>query len=83
MGSQEFDLVRVESGRGQPVEKRPHPGRDGIAGLMAAVVGIAAEEVLESGSMLVKALAEVDLAHRELVLICEEDVPGEALHLAI
>ena len=50
---------------------------------MAAVVGVAPEEMLEPGPVLVKTLPEIDLAHGELVLIGEEHVPGKALHRAI
>jgi hypothetical protein len=39
--------------------------------------------MFEPGSMLVQTLAEVDLAHRELVLVGQEDIPGETLHRAI
>ncbi len=50
---------------------------------MAPVVGVAAKEMLEPGPVLVQALAEVDLAHRELVLVGQKDIPGETLHRAI
>ena len=60
-----------------PFEERVESGKHRISGLMTAVVGIATEEVVELRQPLVQAAAEVELGHRELVLVCEQNTVAD------
>ena len=69
--------VFIATARGlHPLQERFESGVDAVPGLVRAVIGIAAEEVLELHDGFVQALAEVQLRHGELVLIGEQDAFG-------
>ena len=77
-GATDVAAERLDVGRGRacgerPVDERAEAGGDAIAGLMIAVVRIGSEEVLEAHRSVVQPGPEVELRHRELVLVGAED----------
>ncbi len=60
----------------QPVGQGFQPGIDAVTGLMDAVIGGAAEEMIELGIDLMESKLEIKLGHGQLVLIGEEDAAG-------
>ena len=76
LAAQILDILVADSGLLHPGQEGLQAGVDAIAGLVAAVVGIAAEEVVKLDIHLVQAGPEIELGHGELVLIREEDAFG-------
>ena len=76
LAAQILDVFVAEARGLHPLQQRFEPGVDAVPGLVRAVIGIAAEEVLELHDGFVQALAEVQLRHGELVLIGEQDAFG-------
>ena len=56
-------IFGAEVGFGHPVEEPFKPGGDAVARLVGAIVGVAAEEVVELDLAVVQAVAKVDLRH--------------------
>ena len=73
MAAQGADVDRSGVDGGRPRGERSEAGRHAVAGLVVAVVGVAAEEVLEAHTAVVHARAEVQLGHRQLVGVGAED----------
>ena len=73
MAAQVGDIFIAEMRVLHPAQQPFEPGADAVAGLVRAVVGIVAKEVLEVGAPLVQPGPEIDLGHRELVHVGEED----------
>jgi hypothetical protein len=71
--SQGVNLGVAEADALHPFNEGLQTRRDAEARLMRAVVGVTAEEVLETGLALVQAKLEVDLGHRQLVKVSVED----------
>ena len=73
MAAQGRDVDRSGVDGGRPRGERSEAGRHAVAGLVVAVVGVAAEEVLEAHPAVLHARAEVQLGHRQLVGVGAED----------
>ena len=76
LAAQVFDVLVANGGLLHPGQEGLHPGVDAVPGLMAAIVGIAAEEVVKLHIHLVQAGSEVELGHGQLVLIRKENAFG-------
>jgi hypothetical protein len=71
--AQSLDVDRSGVDAGGPLGERSEAGRHAVAGLVVAVVRVAAEEVLEAHPAVLHARAEVQLGHRQLVGVGAED----------
>ena len=70
--AQVLDVAVLEAGAAHPVEDPFQPGVDAVTRLMRAVIGIAAEEVIELDLFFVQAHTVIHLGHRDLVVIGEQ-----------
>ena len=61
-----------------PLHQPLEPGGDAVAGLVVSVVGVLPEELIELRPLILEAHPEIDLGHRQLVEVGEED-PAEKM----
>ena len=71
MSPEGVSLLGAKAGAVGPSPQPAPAGIDGVSGLVFAVVGITPEEVLEPGVAFVEPVSEIELGHRQLVLIGE------------
>jgi hypothetical protein len=69
LAAQKGDVRVGRVGLLHPVDQPLQARVDAIAGLVRAIVGVAAEEVLELRRSLVQPQAKIELGHGELVLV--------------
>ncbi len=77
LAAQQSQVLIGDPGRFDPVEQPPETGGHRIPCLMAPVVGVLTEEVVEQRRAFVETLLPVHLRHRQLVLVGEQKPFGQ------
>ena len=73
LAAQIVEVLGAEAHVLHPVHQPLQAGVDAVAGLVAAIVGIAPEEVVELDNRFVQTHAVVELGHGQLVLVGEKN----------